>query len=95
MFVFLSCTYLNMNIFQCLPKELVNYIEFLAIEPTPTAKLIKELYFANSNVLAFNDTFFFKICHCQKFVRLEGGIFETYKTKHCLKKRDSFHKTNP
>ena len=76
------------SIFQCLPKELVNYIVFLALEPTLTAKLIKELSFFSSYVVT-ND-YFLKLCHVKLFVSWDGNRFETYKYKQCLRKTDRF-----
>ena len=78
------------KLFQCLPKELVNFIKFLALEPNPTARLISELFFSDNQVLAFGEAYFLKISYIQKFVRVEGGRFQTYKYKHCLRKKDRF-----
>ncbi len=78
------------NVFQCLPTELANYIKFLATEPSPTAKLIRDLVFSDNQVSAFGEAYFLKISHLEKFVRFEGGIFKTYKYKHCLRKKDRF-----
>ena len=50
-----------MCIFKCLPKELVNHIKFMAIEPAPTAPLIKEMLFANCFILALGDNYFSKL----------------------------------
>ena len=76
------------TVFQCLPKEILNYIQFLASEPTPTAKLIKELSFLSSYVLT-NDHFC-KLSHIQQFVLWDGNRFETYKSKQCLRKMNRF-----
>ena len=74
------------SIFQCLPTEIVKYIRFLALEAAPTAKLIKELYFANSSVVT-ND-YFCKLSHIKHFVFWDGRQFDTYKSIQCLRKTD-------
>ena len=78
------------KLFECLPKELVNFIKFLALEPNPTARLISELFFSDNQVLAFGEAYFLKISYIQKFVRVEGGRFQTYTYKHWFRKKDRF-----
>ncbi len=78
------------NCFERLPNEITHYIKFLATEPSPTARLINELFFSDNQVLAFGEAYFLKMSHIQKFVRFEGGIFQTYKYKPCLRKNNRF-----
>ena len=71
-----------------MPTEIVKYIRFLALEAAPTAKLIKELYFANSSVVT-ND-YFCKLSHIKHFVFWDGRQFDTYKSIQCSRKTDRF-----
>ena len=77
------------NIFQCLLSELLRRIKLLALEPSPTAKLISELVFTESHVWAFGGTRFIRIFCWKQFMKFENGKFKISKIK-CLVKKEKY-----
>ena len=79
------------NIFQCLPSEVLKHIKFLALEPSPTSKIISELKFTESHIWAFGDTRFLRIACWKQFLKFQNGKFKVSKLT-CLVKKDKFFK---
>ena len=71
-----------------MPSELLRRIKLLALEPSPTAKLISELVFTQAQVLALGETRFIRIFCWKQFMKFQNGKFKISRLK-CLAKKEN------